>query len=205
MDYTTEVLRERGGTLALALLLSAVLLTTACNKDSDGDGKPTDGKDQVAAIEPIEGMKYYVGGPIMGLDDYGRTRMVGFNGEIKNPTSRGLLVGFKELPNNEYDFRTWLNGGLLQTTTGVRDKGGRFWHRERITYNFKGQMTVRQLLEYDDDKQLIHSTIEHIDPENGEVLQVVKTEQPYAPPDAGDVDIDIDTDGEDAEDDDASE
>jgi hypothetical protein len=66
-------------------------------------------------------------------------------------------------------------------------------------------MTVRQLLEYDDDKQLIHSTIEHIDPENGEVLQVVKTEQPYAPPDAGDVDIDVDTDGEDAEDDDASE
>lgn len=167
---------------ALVLVLAFSILASGCSWLS-GDEDETNGKEETRIIEPIEGMKYYVGGPVMGHDKYGRMRMKSFNGEIKNPTARGLVIGFKEDPDDKYEFRTWLNGMAINKTYGFRDEDGLLWYEERFTYNPDGRVVVRQTFDYDDGKQIMTSTIEYLDPEDGDVLKKATSEIPYAPPD----------------------
>jgi hypothetical protein len=136
-----------------------------------------------AAIEPVEGMKYYVGGPVMKFDKYGRMRLGGFNGEISSPTSRGLLLGFKKNPDSTFDYRTWLNGAIITKSIGFLDADGMLWYSERINYDADGNVTVRQTFKYDDDKKIMTSMVEHLDPETGEVVKTTTQDIPYEPSD----------------------
>jgi hypothetical protein len=170
---------------AYLLAFSLALLVGGCSWFSGDEGE-SKGQQETRMIEPIEGMKYFVGGPVMGHDKYGRMRMQSFNGEVKNPTARGLVIGFKEGPGTDYEFRTWLNGMPINKTFGFRDEDGLLWYKERFTFNSDGKVVVHQVFGYDDDKQIMQSTIEYLDPDDGEVLKKVTTEIPYAPPEDDD-------------------
>jgi hypothetical protein len=146
-----------------------------------GDGQET--ASSVAIIEPIEGMKYYVGGPMMEQDQHGRMRVSGFNGEVRKPTARGLVIGFKELDGGRFELRTWLNGSPVTEQFGFIDEAGLFWYDERSTLNSDGVVIVRQTLTYDDEAEIMHSKVEHLDPADGEIVKSYETDLPYADPD----------------------
>lgn len=147
-------------------------------------------------VEAVEGMKYYVGGPISAVDKYGRMRLSGFNGQVSTPTSRGLLVGVKLNPDSTFQYKTWINGVPISESLGFLDDDGLFWYRERFTFDSNGAVMARQTFEYDDEKRVMTSVLEHLDLETGEVLQSTKTELPYTPTASGD-DEDILEEGED--------
>lgn len=164
--------------LAIALFFATTVLP-ACNRTEDEAVAP---EAKVEAIEPIEGMKYYVGGPIMKHDKYGRLRLAGFNGEISSPTTRGLLLGFKKNDDGTFDYRTWLNGEIISQSTGFLDEGGLLWYNERVSYDANGDVVVRQKFTYDDDKKVMLSSLDHIDPQDGDVVKTESQEIPYTPP-----------------------
>jgi len=162
--------------LGVTLLVGGAL--QGCSKSEER--APTTGS-AATTIEPVEGMKYYVGGPIMKFDQYGRMRLGGFNGEISTPTSRGLLLGFKKNDDSTFDYRTWLNGAIITQSTGFLDKEGLLWYTERVSYDANGDITVRQKFEYDDEAKIMKSVLDHIDPESGEVVKTFTRETPYVP------------------------
>jgi hypothetical protein len=152
-------------------------------------------------IEPIDGMKYYVGGPRMAEDKYGRMRISGLSGEVKKPTSRGLVIGFKDHEDDRFEFRTWLNGAPVTKQFGFKDEAGLLWWDERSTLNSDGVVVVRQVITYDEDKELIFSTVDYYDPADGEIVKTYNTEHPYNPDDTGDGEEEEDSDwGEEAPD-----
>jgi hypothetical protein len=168
-----------------AAILSAVLLISGVFQGCTGsDEAPPASRAAAASIEPIEGMKYYVGGPVMKFDQYGRMRLGGFNGEISSPTSRGLLLGFKKNADSTFDYRTWLNGAIITESKGFLDAQGMLWYTERVSYDANGDVTVRQKFAYDDQAKVMKSVLDHIDPTTGEVVKTVAQEIPYAPTDA---------------------
>ena len=183
-------LATAAATLFVLVVVSAL---SACSRD---EPKPTAAP---VSIEPVEGMKYYVGGPLMKADQYGRYRISGFNGEISAPTTRGLLLGAK-LDGNRFEYRTWINGKLISRSTGFVDDNGLYWYEERFTYHFNGNAIAHQLLRYDDDRKVMLSTLEQLDPETGEVVRTHETEIPYTPVDDGPDDWDDDEDEDDEED-----
>ena len=127
-------------------------------------------------------MKYYVGGPLMKQDRYGRARLTTFSGEVSAPTTRGLLIGFKLEPNGkDFDYRTYINGRLVSSSTGflVDDL---LWFRERFTYNSTGKVIATQTITYDDANETMLSSVEHIDPVSSEVVQKIDQKIPYSPP-----------------------
>jgi len=170
----------RGVAVVCVLLLAGGVVAGCTHSDETSSSSPK----SAAAIEPIEGMKYYVGGPVMKFDKYGRMRLGGFNGEISSPTSRGLLLGFKKNPDSTFDYRTWLNGAIITKSTGFLDGDGMLWYSERVNYDANGNVTVRQTFQYDDEKQIMTSVLEHLDPETGEVVKTTTQEIPYAPSEA---------------------
>jgi hypothetical protein len=159
-----------------------VLLVTGVLQGCTGsDEAPPASRPAAAAIEPIEGMKYYVGGPVMKFDQYGRMRLGGFNGEISSPTSRGLLLGFKKNADSTFDYRTWLNGAIITASKGFVDADGLLWYTERVSYDANGDVTVRQKFQYDDQAKVMKSVLDHIDPATGEVAKNITQDIPYAP------------------------
>ena len=160
---------------ALALLVTAVGGCDRSEKNEAATAAP-------AKIDPIPGMKYYVGGPQMRYDKYSRMRLAGFNGEVSNPTTRGLLLGFKKNDDGSFDYRTWLNGAIISQSTGFLDSDGLLWYRDRISYDANGAVVVRQKFAYDDTRKVMQSTLEHIDPADGSVVKTVSDEVPYTPP-----------------------
>ena len=181
--------RDRMATLFSALAAVAVLGlgVNGCDLFS-GDAQEGGNPASVAIIEPIEGMKYYVGGPMMEEDQYGRMRVKGFGGEVKKPTGRGLVIGFKELEGQRFELRTWLNGSPVTEQFGFVDEAGLLWYDERSTLNSDGVVIVRQTLTYDDKTASMHSKVEHFDPADGEVVKSYETDLPYAAPDDEDED-----------------
>jgi hypothetical protein len=166
-------------------ILSAVLLVTGVLQGCTGsDEAPPASRPAAAAIEPMEGMKSYVGGPVMKFDQYGRMRLGGFNGEISSPTSRGLLLGFKKNADLTFDYRTWLNGAIITESKGFVDAEGLLWYTERVSYDANGDVTVRQKFQYDDQAKVMTSVLDHIDPATGEVAKSITQEIPYAPTDS---------------------
>ena len=163
------------------LLAPVLLLALGC---AGGEEPPTQGADGTGrdrVIEPIEGMKYYVGGTVMKYDSYGRLRVGGFNGEIGSPISRGLLLGIKIDPDNTFDYRTWRNGHPVSTSTGFLDEAGLLWVEERVSFDGEGHPVSRQLITYDDDAKTMTSKIDQLDPESGEVIASGSQDIPYAP------------------------
>jgi len=168
-----------------AVVLGALFVAWGFIQGCTGSDEASSSKAPAAAtIEPVEGMKYYVGGPLMKFDKYGRMRLGGFNGEISTPTSRGLLLGFKKNADSTFDYRTWLNGAIITKSTGFLDSDGMLWYSERINYDANGDVTVRQKFQYDDQKKIMTSVLEHVDPKTGEVVKTTTQEIPYAPTDA---------------------
>lgn len=170
------IVQRAASVFGVVLLVAGAL--QGCSKSQEG--APAKGSAS-ATIEPVEGMKYYVGGPIMKFDQYGRMRLGGFNGEISTPTSRGLLLGFKKNADSTFDYRTWLNGAIITQSTGFLDKDGLLWYTERVSYDANGDITVRQKFEYNDEAKIAKSVLNHIDPESGEVVKTFTQETPYAP------------------------
>ena len=177
-----------------ALVLSVGLMTAGCSSSEPEDGAKD--KNKVVTIEKIDGMRYYVGGPILKYDQYGRLRLGGFNGEVSTPSTRGLLIGFKKNDDNTFDFGSWLNGEPFARSTGRVDEAGLLWYDERRSYDGNGNVTMRQTFVYDDEDQMIRTTLEQIDPEDGEVIKTTTQDIPYAPAEdeesEDDVEIDID-------------
>jgi hypothetical protein len=180
--------------VALTVLIGTVLSLAACNRSDKKNDAATAAP---VKIEPIEGMKYYVGGPIMKYDKYGRMRLAGFNGEVSNPTTRGLLLGFKKNDDGSFDYRTWLNGAIISESTGFLDPDGLLWYRERVSYDATGAVVVKQKFTYDDERKVMKSTLEHLDPADGTVVKTVSDEVPFTPPPPA---PDSEDDSEDSED-----
>jgi len=160
-------------------LVAVVFLSGGCSRS---DKKDDDAAQAPAKIEAIEGMKYYVGGPVMKYDKYSRMRLAGFNGEVSNPTTRGLLLGFKKSDDGTFDYRTWLNGAIISQSNGFLDADGLLWYRERLSYDANGAVVVRQQFTYDDERKVMRSTLEHLDPVDKSVVKSVSEELPYTPP-----------------------
>jgi len=174
-----SIARRAGAILGSFFFASVVIQACTRSDETSSSTAPA-----AATVEAIEGMKYYVGGPVMKFDKYGRMRLAGFNGEISSPTSRGLLLGFKKNADSTFDFRTWLNGAIITKSTGFLDGDGMLWYSERISYDADGEVTVRQKFQYDDEKKVMTSVLEHIDPKSGEVVKTTTQEIPYAPTEA---------------------
>ena len=131
----------------------------------------------------------------MNHDKYGRLRLGGFAGEVASPSSRGLLIGFKREPDGKsFDYRTWVNGRAVSKSTGFLDDQGLLWFTTRETYDSKGKIIARQSYTYDDQAKLMHSSVEQLDPETGQVINTYKQDIPYTPP------VDPEDEGEAAED-----
>lgn len=163
------------------LLVPALVLALGCagGEEPPAKSSETTGRDRV--IEPIEGMKYYVGGTVMKYDSYGRLRVGGFNGEIGSPISRGLLLGVKINPDQSFDYRTWRNGHPVSTSTGFLDDEGLLWFEERVSFDGEGRPVSRQAITYDDEAKTMTSKIDRLDPESGDVIASASQEIPYAP------------------------
>ena len=132
-------------------------------------------------IERVEGMRYYVGGPQFTTDPYGRNRLSGFSGQVTAPPSRGLVIGFKPIGEKNFEYHTYLNGRIVQRSTGFTDDGGRLWFEERATYDSEGRVITRQSLKYDTGREVSISKLEYVDAESGETVKVVDSEIPLRP------------------------
>ncbi len=165
-------------TLPISLLLCCVVALTACSKSEE----QAEATKEAPAIETIAGMRYYVGGPKVKEDRYGRSRIYEFSGRIMAPTVRGLLVGFKVDPDRNFEFVTWLNGNMMQRSSGFLDEDGLLWYLTRETIDGDGAVIVRQTFTYDDETRVMTSHFRDLDPETDEVLSSTVTEIPYSPP-----------------------
>jgi hypothetical protein len=168
-------LRRRHAVVAASALL--VLVASCSREEPKKVAKP------LPPIAPVQGMKYYVGGPEMKYDKYNRLRLGGFTGEVAAPTSRGLLLGYKVEPDGKhFDYRTWLNGRIVSRSKGFIDEAGMLWFSERETFDGDGKVVARQTFEYDDARKVAVSSITQIDPETGKSISTQKQEEPYTPP-----------------------
>ncbi|MFP6626048.1 MAG: hypothetical protein VCA74_03180 [Deltaproteobacteria bacterium] len=164
--------------LPISLLLCFVVALTGCSKSEEQAEMP----EEAPVIETIAGMRYYVGGPKVKEDRYGRSRIYEFSGRIMAPTVRGLLVGFKVDPDRNFEFMTWLNGSMMQKSSGFLDEEGLLWYLTRETVDVDGAVFVRQTFTYDNERRVMTSHFRDLDPETGEVLSSTVTEIPYSPP-----------------------
>gem|GEM_PF-4887770 len=128
------------------------------------------------------GWKYYVGGPVMVPDGFGRFRIGEFQGEISKPSARGFLVGVKHDPNKKFEMATWINGLKMMAATGFIGRQGIYFITHRTALDGQGRVMSKQTLEYDDEHQLEKSVLEYFDPETGELVHTAKSDRPYRPP-----------------------
>ncbi len=146
-------------------------------------------------IEAQAGWKYYVGGPVVKPDGFGRYRIGEFQGEISKPSARGFLVGVKREPNKEFQMTTWINGLKMMEASGFIGRYGIYFVTKRTALDGQGRVMSKQTLEYDDEHELEKSVLEYFDPETSESVHTVKSERPYRPPpDEDDDDFFDDTD-----------
>jgi hypothetical protein len=166
------------------LLLASLVLVTAATlpgcKGSEPSSKQADR--ELPPIEPIEGMKYYVGGPLMKYDAYGRLRLGGFSGEVATPVSRGLMIGYKPSTDGKsFEYRTWVNGRAVSKSTGFLDAKGLLWVTERESYDSNGTVVTRQHFTFDDQAMKMTGIVEELDPKTGAVIRTGKMEEAYKP------------------------
>lgn len=180
---------------ALAAMVLLTIGVSSCGWFSAEDSEEPATSQAAPTIAVVEGMKYYVGGPVMTQDRFGAMRMRGFNGEVRKPTGRGLVIGFKTLDDKRFEMQTLLNGKVITKQRGFLDDMGLLWFDEILTVNADGVTVVRQVLTYDDERQITRSKIDYLDPVDGEVIKTHDAELPYVT--EGDDEEDLE--GEDGE------
>lgn len=192
-------------TTALPLALVLAFSASACSKEEApapgtpaadtapaAASAPAGGEKSLEKIPILPGYKYYVGGPVMGKDPYGRFRLERFDGEVQQPPSRGMIFGAKR-EGDKLEYRVWGNGRLLGFHRGTM-KNGLFW-QEYIEGYRQGALTAREHVVHDDEAKRSKITTEDIDPETGEVIRTKETSISYLPPALPD-EMDDDEEGE---------
>jgi len=130
----------------------------------------------VPVIEAQPGWHYYVGGPMIREDDAGGAVFVGFKGEVRTPSSRGLLIGVKQNPDNTFEFATWVNGAKINSSKGFIAKDGAYRFTERETMNQAGKVVAHQSFTYDDKQKPINVITQDIDAGTGEVIRTLESD-----------------------------
>lgn len=133
---------------------------------------------QLAKIPILPGYKYYVGGPVMKEDEYGRYRLTSFNGEVAQPPSRGMIFGAK-LEGDQLEYKVWGNGILLGFHRGVM-RNGVFWKTYGEAFR-QGILVAKETIVNDDAIKRSKITTQDIDPENGEVIRTKEISLSYLP------------------------
>lgn len=136
-------------------------------------------EDRVLKIPILPGYKYYVGGPVLSRDAYGRYRISGFNGEVQQPPSRGMIFGVKR-DGDQIEYRVWGNGTPLGFHKGVM-RDGVYW--EDYSEGFRmGKLVARERQTHDDAAKRSKVVTEDLDPETGELIRTKEGYLSYAPP-----------------------
>jgi hypothetical protein len=181
---TSGTLMIRNFSLRPAIRAAALgcALTFALSACSGGDDKPKQ-EEELPAIASIEGMKYYVGGPVMRYDKYNRLRLGGFSGEVAAPTSRGLLSRLQGGPRRKaFRLSHVLNGRPSPSRRDSWTIPGCSGFPSATTFDSAGcrnrpaDLRVRRRQKNDGVECLA------LDPKTGQVLNTYKQEMPYTPP-----------------------
>lgn len=136
-------------------------------------------EDRVLKIPILPGYKYYVGGPVLSPDPYGRYRISSFNGEVQQPPSRGMIFGVKR-DGDQIEYRVWGNGTPLGFHKGVM-RDGLYW--EDYSEGFRmGKLVARERQTHDDAAKRSKVVTEDLDPETGELIRTKEGYLSYAPP-----------------------
>lgn len=187
----------------VAIVLS-ICAVAACSNDEPASpganaaplaAAKSSGEETVAKIPILPGYKYYVGGPVMKRDQYGRYRIMKFNDEVQQPPSRGMIFGTRS-DGDQLEYRVWGNGTLLAFHKGVM-RDGLFWQQYAESYR-SNKLTARERSEFIDAEKRSKVTIEDIDPEDGEVIRTRQYYASYIPPPKPDPDEE-DEEGEEME------
>lgn len=157
----------------IPIVLLAALALGGCSGDESATSESktmnvNPEKGELAKIPILPGYKYYVGGPIMKKDAYGRYRLHKFEGEVEQPPSRGMIFGAK-FDGDKLEYKVWGNGRLLGYHRGVM-RDGVFWQEYAEAYR-KEVLVAREVLVHDDEAMRSKVTSEDIDPETGEVIR----------------------------------
>jgi hypothetical protein len=128
---------------------------------------------------PIEpGYKYYIGGPHLSEDKYGRHRIESFNDEVAQPPSRGMVFGVKR-DGDKVEYKVWANGRYVALNRG-RMIDGHFW--KDYYEGFKKEVLVaREKYTHDDEKKVTRIVTEEFDYETGELIRTKEMEMNYLP------------------------
>lgn len=169
-----------------AVVLSfAVLAIAGCSNEEPGKAAPqatstaSQGGDALVKIPILPDYKYYVGGPNLKRDQYGKFRIAEFNGEVVQPPSRGMIFGAKR-DGDKLEYRVWANGRLVGLHRGTM-RDGLFWKEYGETYR-DGKIVSRTRETPDDAEKRTKVVVEDIDPENGEVIRTTESFVSYLPP-----------------------
>lgn len=176
---------------SMLAVLTFTLFAAACTSD---EGKPSAAAPTAATPAPaaaspdearpakvpiLEGYKYYVGGPVMGKDPYGRYRISDFQGEVQQPPSRGMVFGVKR-DGEQLEYRVWGNGKLLAVHKGVmRDRI--FWQEYVEGYRDE-KLVAREHHTHNDAETRTTIKTEDLDPKTGESIRVREYSVSYKPP-----------------------
>lgn len=186
------------------IVLVSVFAASACSKPETSPpaapaaapaaAKAPAAEARTLQIPVLPGYKYYVGGPVLARDPYGRYRISEFNGEVQQPPSRGMVFGVKR-EGDQIEYRVWGNGTPLGFHKGVM-KDGVFWEDYSEGYRM-GKLVAREKTTHDDAARQSKVVTEDLDPETGEVIRTKEGFLPYAPPKAAENSGDEDDGDED--------
>jgi len=149
---------------------------------------------QLAKIPILPGYKYYVGGPVMKEDEYGRYRLTSFNGEVAQPPSRGMIFGAK-FEGDQLEYKVWGNGILLGFHRGTM-RNGVFWKTYGEAFR-QGILVAKETIVNDDAIRRSKITTQDIDPESGEVIRTKEISLSYLPMKMEDEDEEEEDDADD--------
>lgn len=175
----------------LSLVTITILCAAACSNEEPA--KPSDtpaaeaepsapatpaAEGSLPKIPILSGYKYYVGGPVMKKDEYGRFRLHRFDGEVAQPPSRGMIFGAKR-DGDQLEYKVWGNGVLLGHHRGVM-RGDVYWEEYAEGYR-QGKLIARERRTNDDAARVAKIVTEDVDPETGEVIRTRERSESYLP------------------------
>ncbi len=129
-------------------------------------------------IPILEGYKYYIGGPFLAPDKYGKQRIQKFNDEVAQPPSRGMVFGARR-DGDRMEYKVWGNGRILGYHKGVFREGV-YWD-EYIEGYKDGKVVARETITHDDVAQRSKVITEELDYETGEVIRTKELSLSYLP------------------------
>ncbi len=176
----------RLGVLALAVVVCGVACSSDPAKENKGSVPGTVGAQTAAGgdarpakVPILAGYVYYIGGPLLKKDAYGRDRIAKFMGEVAQPPARGMVIGAKR-DGDRLEYRVWANGTPLGMYRGVM-KDGLFWREYAET--FRGDKTIaREFSVNDEAAQLMRVKVEDVDPATGETIRVTESTKKFKAP-----------------------